>query len=120
MAWSWGKAKMAIPQLHLQGQELHTTRNYLRGVHQGDARTVREPDCFSINKDEYTFSKFVSLTANLSLLFQVKIHIESNKVSHAYPVVGQRVTVHNPKKEGPTSVIFRPGVLREELKRVQR
>lgn len=85
-----------------------------------DQPTNTEPDYFSINKDEYTFSKFVTLTTKLSPLFQVKIHIESNKVSHAYPVVGQGVTVHNSKKEGPTSVIFRPGVLREELKRVRR
>lgn len=82
--------------------------------------TVKEPDYLSIENKHYSFTKTIKLVSGLYIIFQVKIHIESGKVSHAYPVVGQGVTVYNPKQETPTPVFFRPGVLGEELKRVRR
>lgn len=80
--------------------------------------TIREPDYFGIDQSEYIFSKFIKLPSGLSIFFQVKIHIESGKVSHAYPVVGEGVTTYSPKKGKDNLVIFRPGVLRGEIKHV--
>lgn len=80
--------------------------------------TVREPDYYGVIEDEPTFTKFIKLASGLSVLFQVKMKENGKDISHAYPIVGEGVTVYNPRKEEPTPVVLRPGILREVLKRV--
>lgn len=82
--------------------------------------TVKNPEYFAAGLREYIFTKFIRLKSGSQLLFQVKINRESGKITHAYPVVGEGMTVYNPKQEEPTPAIFRDGVLGKEIKRVQR
>lgn len=98
-------------------QTLHGTTSPF-GADQHPAATTKSVALGTVAADKG--GTFADLNSGLSLYFQVKMKENSEEISHAYPVVGEEVTVYNLRKKESTQAIFRPGIFREELKRVNR
>lgn len=122
-AISWvGKGRQGghSPESKLKGKSRMPANSTYKDYQQAILKTVRKPDYYGVIQGEPTFTRFIKLASGLSILFQVKMKENSEEISHAYPVVGEEITVYDLRKKESTQVIFRPGIFREELKRVNR